>query len=185
MWDPRRAFSADPVASALQGPSTHALLLELQWYKDNVKCAALGSEVPGYHQEKLTQTLIVRLLKKNSFCYSKIGGPGSPLAPSPPPWLGLQCCWLNVWVGGAFGFLLLLRFKIKRLFCGGGCGCCWCYHSESLMVFCFVGRGKPPRCGLKPNNNYTVCHNLWGYLTQPMTALQYKRTYHTLDQHKT
>ena len=41
----------------------HALLPELQRYKDTVRCAALGAEVPGHRQQQLTQTLIVRLLK--------------------------------------------------------------------------------------------------------------------------
>ena len=40
--------------------SPRALLLELQRYKDAVRCAALGAEVPG-HRQQLTQTLIVRL----------------------------------------------------------------------------------------------------------------------------
>ena len=41
--------------------SPRALLLELQRYKDTVRCAALGAEVPGHRQQQLTQTLIVRL----------------------------------------------------------------------------------------------------------------------------
>ena len=44
-------------------PSPRALLPELQRHKDTVRCAALGAEVPGHCQEKLTQTLIMRLLK--------------------------------------------------------------------------------------------------------------------------
>ena len=40
-----------------------ALLPELQRYKDTIRCAALGAEVPGHRQQQLTQTLIVRLLK--------------------------------------------------------------------------------------------------------------------------
>ena len=40
-----------------------ALLPKLQRYKDTVRCAALGAEVPGHRQQQLTQTLIVRLLK--------------------------------------------------------------------------------------------------------------------------
>ena len=44
---------------ALDSPC--ALLLELQRYKDTVKCAALGTEDPGHRQQQLTQTLIVRL----------------------------------------------------------------------------------------------------------------------------
>ena len=43
--------------------SPRALLPELQRYKDTVRCAALGAEVPGHRQQQLTQTLIVRLLK--------------------------------------------------------------------------------------------------------------------------
>merc|ERR1712073_77905 len=43
--------------------SPRALLPELQRYKDTVRCAALGAEVPGHCQQQLTQTLIVRLLK--------------------------------------------------------------------------------------------------------------------------
>ena len=43
--------------------SPHALIPELQQNKDTVRCAALDSEVPGPHQEKLTTTLIVGLLK--------------------------------------------------------------------------------------------------------------------------
>ena len=43
--------------------SPRALLPELQRYKDIVRCDALGAEVPGHHQQQLTQTLIVRLLK--------------------------------------------------------------------------------------------------------------------------
>ena len=40
-----------------------ALLPELQRYKDTVRCAALGTEVPGHNQEQLTRSLIVRFLK--------------------------------------------------------------------------------------------------------------------------
>ena len=43
--------------------SPRALLPELQRYKDTVRCAALGAEVPGHCQEQFTQTLIVHLLK--------------------------------------------------------------------------------------------------------------------------
>ena len=42
-------------------------LLELQRYKDTVRCVALGAEVPGQRQEQLTQSLIVRLLKTHFF----------------------------------------------------------------------------------------------------------------------
>ena len=34
--------------------SPRALLPELQRYKDTVRCAALGAEVPGHHQQHLT-----------------------------------------------------------------------------------------------------------------------------------
>ena len=44
---------------ALNSPG--AVLPELQRYKDSVRCAALGAEVPGHRQQQLTQTLIVRL----------------------------------------------------------------------------------------------------------------------------
>ena len=47
--------------------SPRALLPELQRYKDTVRCAALGAEVPGHCQQQLTQTLIVRLLKTHFF----------------------------------------------------------------------------------------------------------------------
>ena len=47
--------------------SSCALLPELQRYKDTVRCAALGVEVPGHHQQQLTQILIVRLLKTHFF----------------------------------------------------------------------------------------------------------------------
>ena len=46
---------------ALDSPP--ALLLELQRYKDTVRCAVVGAEVPGHQQKHLTQTLILRLLK--------------------------------------------------------------------------------------------------------------------------
>ena len=44
-----------------------ALLPEIQRYKDTVRCAALGAEVPGHCQQQLTQTLIVHLLKTHFF----------------------------------------------------------------------------------------------------------------------
>ena len=47
--------------------SPRALLSELQRYKDTVRCATLGVEVPGHRQQQLTQTLIVRLLKTHLF----------------------------------------------------------------------------------------------------------------------
>ena len=40
-----------------------ALLPELQRYKDSVRCAKLGAEVPRHRQHQLTRTLIVCLLK--------------------------------------------------------------------------------------------------------------------------
>ena len=42
-------------------------LPELQRYKDTVRCAALGAEVPEHRQQQLAQTLIVRLLKTHFF----------------------------------------------------------------------------------------------------------------------
>ena len=47
--------------------SPRALLPELQRYKDTVRCAALGTEVPGHRQQQLTQTLVVHLLKMHFF----------------------------------------------------------------------------------------------------------------------
>ena len=47
--------------------SPRALLPELQRYKDTVRCAALGKEVPEQSQKQLTQTLIVLLLKTHFF----------------------------------------------------------------------------------------------------------------------
>ena len=47
------------------GPLTRLMLPEPQRYKD-VKCATLGVEVQGHHQQQLTQTLIVHLLKTHS-----------------------------------------------------------------------------------------------------------------------
>ena len=38
--------------------SPRSLLPELQRYKDTVKCATLGAEVPGHHQKQLTQTIV-------------------------------------------------------------------------------------------------------------------------------
>ena len=43
--------------------SPGALLPELQRYKDTIRCATLGAEVPGHYQKQLTRILIVRLLK--------------------------------------------------------------------------------------------------------------------------
>ena len=53
------------LSRALDSP--RALLPELQRYKDTVRCAALGAEVPGHRQEQLTQTLIVCLFKTHFF----------------------------------------------------------------------------------------------------------------------
>ena len=47
--------------------SPRALLPELQRYKDTVRCAALGAEVPGHRQKQLTQTFILCLLKMHLF----------------------------------------------------------------------------------------------------------------------
>ena len=47
--------------------SPRALLSDLQRNKDTVRGVALGAEVPGYRQQQLTQTLIVRLLKIHFF----------------------------------------------------------------------------------------------------------------------
>ena len=47
--------------------SPRALLPELQRYKETVRSAALGAEVPGHRQQQLTQTLILRLLKTPFF----------------------------------------------------------------------------------------------------------------------
>ena len=44
-----------------------ALLPGLQRYKDTIRCGALGAKVPGHCQQKLTQTLILRLLKTHFF----------------------------------------------------------------------------------------------------------------------
>ena len=51
-----------------------ALLLELRRYKDTVTCAELHMEVQGHHEEKLTQTLFVRLLKNLFFHCYEYGG---------------------------------------------------------------------------------------------------------------
>ena len=58
-------FSSVPPSNSLD--STRALLPELQRYKDTIRCAELGAEVPGHRQQQLTQTLIVRLLKTHFF----------------------------------------------------------------------------------------------------------------------
>ena len=46
-----------------------ALFPELQRYKDIVMYTALRAEVPGHHQQQLTQTLIVCLIKTH-FLYT-------------------------------------------------------------------------------------------------------------------
>ena len=53
------------ISSALNLP--RPLLPELQRYKDTVRCAELGAEVPGHRQQQLTQTLMVLLLKTHFF----------------------------------------------------------------------------------------------------------------------
>ena len=71
------------------GPLTHphALLPELQRYKDTFGCAALGADVPERRQLQLTQTLIVHLLDSQFFLlYQKLDAlplPSMPLC-SPP-----------------------------------------------------------------------------------------------------
>ena len=45
------------------------MLPELQRYKDTVRCASLGTEVPGHRHKQLTQTLIVSLLKTHFFTF--------------------------------------------------------------------------------------------------------------------
>ena len=57
-WRPSRALD-----------SPRVLLSELQRYKDTVRCAALGAEVPGCRQKQVThtQTLIAGLLKTHIF----------------------------------------------------------------------------------------------------------------------
>ena len=47
------------LSRALDSP--RALLPELQRYKDTIKCAALGAEVPVHRHEQLTQTLMMHL----------------------------------------------------------------------------------------------------------------------------
>ena len=44
-----------------------ALLPVLQRYKDAARCGTLGAELPGHHQQQLTQTSNVRLLKTHFF----------------------------------------------------------------------------------------------------------------------
>ena len=60
-------LQATPSSPSRTLDSPHALLPELQRYKDTTRCAALGVEVPGHRQQQLTQTLIVRLLKTHFF----------------------------------------------------------------------------------------------------------------------
>ena len=54
---------ATPSSPSRTLDSPSALLPELQRYKDTIRCGELGAEVPGHHQQQLTQNLIVRLLK--------------------------------------------------------------------------------------------------------------------------
>ena len=58
---------ATPLSLSQALDSPRVLLPELQRYKDTVRLAALGAEVPGHHQQQLTQTLTVRLLKTHFF----------------------------------------------------------------------------------------------------------------------
>ena len=61
---------------------------ELRGYKDTVRCAVLGAEVPDHRQVQLTQTLIVLVLKTHFFSvFQKLGGPGPPLS-APLVWIG-------------------------------------------------------------------------------------------------
>ena len=53
-------------------PSLLLRLLELERYKNTVRCAALGGEVPGQHEKDLPQTLIARLLKTHFLHWSLI-----------------------------------------------------------------------------------------------------------------
>ena len=55
-----------PPSRALDLP--RVLLLELQRYKDTIRCAALGAEVPGHCQEQPTQNLIFR--RKSTFLHT-------------------------------------------------------------------------------------------------------------------
>ena len=60
--DPWRIFGADTASfKGLRLP--RALLPELQRIKDIVRCAGLGPEFPGQHQEQLTQTLICAIIQ--------------------------------------------------------------------------------------------------------------------------
>ena len=52
-----------PALRALDLPCV--LLLELQRYRDTVRCAEESVEVQGHRQKRLTQTLIVRYWKKH------------------------------------------------------------------------------------------------------------------------
>ena len=47
--------------------SPRELLPKLQRYKDTVRCAALGTEVPGHCQQQLMQTQIAHLLKTHFY----------------------------------------------------------------------------------------------------------------------
>ena len=62
-------FELSPLCPSRALDSPRALLPEPQRYKDTVKFAALGAEVPRQRQVQLTQTLIVRLLKTHLLIY--------------------------------------------------------------------------------------------------------------------
>ena len=62
---------------------------ELQRYKDTVRYGSFGTEVQGHHEEQLTQTLIVFLLKSHLFLLlQKLERPRPRWPPlSPPDWV--------------------------------------------------------------------------------------------------
>merc|ERR1711923_60177 len=53
--------------------SPRALLPELQRHKDTVRCAALGTEVPGHRQQQLRQTLIVKSQRNRFELVTRLG----------------------------------------------------------------------------------------------------------------
>ena len=57
--------------------------------QDTVCCATLGTEVPGHHQEKLSQTSIFR--NALVFLVPKIRGPRPHLAPLSDPPAAIVC----------------------------------------------------------------------------------------------
>ena len=89
--NPRRAYKLTRRPSrALDLP--RALLPELQRHKDTVRCAALSAEVPGQRQERLMQTLIVRLLTTHLLSlFQKLKGPVPPLPPTPKWYCKMSC----------------------------------------------------------------------------------------------